>query len=178
MSVPDHIKVRIQQRNKVKNVQNTTDNSAITGRNASNLKADKLEMDNSSALSRKKEGFEVRKISGTQFINDLTYLQKDEFEFARSNVHFFVGEHDPISMHSFLLLTRSEWFRRCWRARHCDVPDYNFRRVKTNPTDIEIECIQPIPDTVNGQFKFTFEEKQHDKYELKLLHTSLTDFSN
>jgi hypothetical protein len=129
------------------------------------------------------KSYKVKKTTAAQFLNDIIYLNK--LTTAEPNVHFKFGPGNMnISMHSFILVARSDWFRRCWRNRNStnynnnDNQAYNFNIESDFQFDIEIYLNNSVPNLLNGIFDFSINKtKNLNKSNLLLIYNSFKQFS-
>ena len=128
------------------------------------------------------KSYKVKKTTAAQFLNDIIYLNK--ITIAEPNVHFKFGPGNlSTSMHSFILVARSDWFRRCWRNRNSintnnDNQAYNFNIESDFHFDIEIYLDNNVPNLLNGQFDFSINKTRNlNKSNLLLIYNSFKQFS-
>lgn len=126
------------------------------------------------------KSYKVKKTTAAQFLNDIIYLNK----ITEPNVHFKFGPGNlNISMHSFILGARSDWFRRCWRNRNSinnnnDNQAYNFNIKSDFHFDIEIYLDNSVPNLLNGKFDFSINKTRNlNKSNLLLIYNSFKQFS-
>ena len=135
-----------------------------------------------------KKSIHVKKTAVLSQVNDLVHLIGSKNADALANVEFYRDGsfRDGVSerFHSFILLARSDWFRRSWRAIQCnnDNDDYNFTTARNNEINkfdigITIEPESGIPERIDGKFRFILDLPTSSQFDYNEFRKAFKQFS-